>query len=319
MENRHENSVGATVRTVASAALRLAICDRSVLLLAAMFMAMAIISAYLGWSATHTLDAIFRKAVPVLIELKLPIPLNPALETSPLAPLRNMTTYVSLLGALSALVLGGQMIAADRKSGVLPLIVSRPVGRVAYAAGKILALVAAIATLLVLSAAVNALSMLLLPGQVLTGEVWRGLADFYGVSLVYLVLFGLIGSYFAIVCGSESLALLIPVTLWLLLTFVVPQLTANINPMAALNPIKAVVPPLGGSFFSVVDQVLGPVSVTEVYRSLSGRILGFAPAVGTARGLANGLTILLLGNLLLGAAVLFAMQRFDASRSDYHD
>ena len=158
---------------VATAALRVAIRDRTVIWLTAMFLAMVLVSAYLGWSATHTLDGIFQKAVPVLKSLGREIPVNPALEVSPLSDLRNMTTYVSLLGALAAIVFGTQLVGADRKSGVLPLILSRPVSRWSYAMGKILALFLAISALLVVTAGVNAFTMLLLPGQSLRSEERR--------------------------------------------------------------------------------------------------------------------------------------------------
>ena len=191
-------------------ALRVAIRDRTVVWLTAMFLTMVLVSAYLGWSATHTLDGIFQKAIPVLKSLGKDIPVNPASEVSPLSDLRNMTTYVSLLGALAAIVLGTQLIGADRKSGVFPLIASRPVSLTSYALGKILALFIAIAALLAVTAAVNALTMLLLPGQSLTVADWEHLSAFYGVSALCLVAFGLIGLYFSVVAKSESLALLIP-------------------------------------------------------------------------------------------------------------
>jgi ABC-type transport system involved in multi-copper enzyme maturation permease subunit len=304
---------------VASAALRVAIRDRTVVWLTAMFLAMVLVSAYLGWAATHTLDGIFQKAVPVLKALGRDIPVNPALEVSPLSDLRNMTTYVSLLGALAAIVLGTQLIGADRKSGVLPLIVSRPVSRTAYALGKILALIIAVVALLAVTAAVNALTMLLLPGQTLTPSDWQHLLAFYGVSALCLIAFGLIAMYFAVVARSESLALLIPVTIWLAMTFVLPQLTSNTNPMNALNPIKATVVPTTGSFFDVTATLLGPLSLMDIYRSLAATILGFTPGVHLPQSTTSGVLIYLGVILMVIYAIVRAVRNFDASRSDYND
>jgi ABC-type transport system involved in multi-copper enzyme maturation permease subunit len=278
-----------------------------------------LVSAYLGWAATHTLDGIFQKAVPVLKALGRDIPVNPALEVSPLSDLRNMTTYVSLLGALAAIVLGTQLIGADRKSGVLPLIVSRPVSRTAYALGKILALIIAVVALLAVTAAVNALTMLLLPGQTLTPSDWQHLLAFYGVSALCLIAFGLIAMYFAVVARSESLALLIPVTIWLAMTFVLPQLTSNTNPMNALNPIKATVVPTTGSFFDVTATLLGPLSLMDIYRSLAATILGFTPGVHLPQSTTSGVLIYLGVILMVIYAIVRAVRNFDASRSDYND
>ena len=304
---------------VATAALQVAIRDRTVVWLTAMFLAMVLVSAYLGWSATHTLDGIFQKAVPVLKALGKEIPVNPALEVSPLSDLRNMTTYVSLLGALAAIVLGTQLIGTDRKSGVLPLIASRPVSRTSYALGKILALIIAIVALLAVTAAVNALTMLLLPGQTLTLSDWKHLSAFYGVSALCLIAFGLIGMYFAVVARSESLALLIPVTIWLAMTFILPQLTSNTNPMNALNPIKATVVPTTGSFFDISATILGPFSLMDIYRSLAAAILGFPPSVHMAQSTTSGVLIYLGVILLAAYGIVRAVRNFDASRSEYND
>lgn len=304
---------------VASAALRVAIRDRTVVWLTAMFLTMVLVSAYLGWSATHTLDGIFQKAIPVLKSLGKDIPVNPASEVSPLSDLRNMTTYVSLLGALAAIVLGTQLIGADRKSGVFPLIASRPVSLTSYALGKILALFIAIAALLAVTAAVNALTMLLLPGQSLTVADWEHLSAFYGVSALCLVAFGLIGLYFSVVAKSESLALLIPVTIWLAMTFVLPQLTSNTNPMNALNPIKATVVPTTGSFFDITSTILGPFSLMDIYRSLAATILGFTPGVHMPQSTTSGILIYLAVILIACYGIVRAIGSFDASRSEYND
>ncbi len=304
---------------VAAAALRVAVRDRSVVWLTAMFLAMVLVSAYLGWSATHTLDGIFQKAVPVLKALGKAIPVNPASEVSPLSDLRNMTTYVSLLGALAAIVLGTQLIGADRKSGVFPLIASRPVSRTSYALGKMLALIISVVGLLAFAAVVNALTMLLLPGQALNIADWRSLIAFYGVSALCLIAFGLIGMYFATVSRSESMALLIPVTIWLAMTFILPQLTSNTNPMNALNPIKATLVPTTGSFFDITSMILGPFSLMDIYRSLSATILGFTPGGHVVRSMLSGVAIYVAVILLVAFGILRAVRHFDASRSDYND
>lgn len=304
---------------IAVAALRLALRDRTIVWLAFLFMSMVLVAAYLGWAATQSLDAIYHKAVPVLQALGKPVPSNPALEVSPLSALRNMTTYVSLLGALAALVFGNQLVAADRKSGTLPLIASRAITRASYALGKIAALLIALSGLLLIAAIVNALAISALPGQPLTGVALRDIAIFYSVSALYLTFFGLAGAFFAATCRSEGMALLLPVTIWLALTFVLPQITGNINPMAALNPVSATVPPPGGAFFAAMNTVLGPLSLAEIFRGQASAILGYWPAAGMARSLPIGTSILAAADIACAIAFLRAIYFFDASRSGFDD
>mgnify|MGYP000226861783 CR=1 FL=1 len=54
------------VPVVAMNTLRVALRDRTVLWLALLFLAMVVLSAYLGWSATNTVNHIYTQALPML-------------------------------------------------------------------------------------------------------------------------------------------------------------------------------------------------------------------------------------------------------------
>ena len=192
-----------TLVVLAIAALRVGVRDRTFWWLALLFLALVLVSAYLGWSATATANAVYLKSAAMLQEQGKTVPPNPVVESSPLALLRNMATYVALLGALAGIVLGHQMVAADRKAGVVPLLASRPVGRMTLAISKILALVIAIAGLLALSCAVNAVTMLVISGASLSGEIWLRLGAFCAVSALFVLAFALLGAVCAAVCRSE--------------------------------------------------------------------------------------------------------------------
>ncbi len=303
------------MKTIATATIRNAIRDRTVVWLALMFMAMVLLSASLGWSATDTINQIYTKASLALQADGLAVPPNPVNETSPLALLRNMTTYVSLLGALVAIVLGHQIIIEDRKSGVFPLLASRPISRVTYALGKMIALVVMLTSLLLIAAVTNAITLLLLPALPPTTEDWIAFLLFYALSGLFLMVFGWLAMSTASLFRSETMGLLVPVTLWLTLTFVLPQITSNINPMAALNPVKAMVPPPGGWFFALTGPALAPVSLTSTYRDIAASLLGFAPADSAALGTAAGLSSLIIANFSLAAAACFGVLRLDPTRS----
>ena len=308
-----------TLLVVASAALRTGMRDRTFWWLAFLFLGLVLVSAYLGWSATSTANAVYHEAATLLQSEGKAVPPNPIAEAPPLALLRNMATYVALLGALAGIVLGHEVVAADRNAGVVPLLASRPIDRRTLAVGKIMALVAAISALLALSGAFNAIAMVIVPGPQLDGETWLRLAAFCAVSALYVLVFALLGAACAASCRSKSTALLVPVTMWLTLTFIVPQLTANINPMAALNPLSATAAPPPGPFFAATGAILAPVSVAEAYRVLAGLLLGINPASQGPHAVSGAITTLLLALAAMAAAVVLAVRRLDACRGDYAD
>lgn len=303
------------MRTVAINTLRIALRDRTVLWLAVLFMGMVLVSAYLGWSATDTVNQIYTKAIPVFQLDGRPIPANPTLDMPALSMLRNMTTYISLLGALVAIVLGFQVISEDLRAGVFPLISSRPIPRHQYAAGKLTALFGSVVALLILAGVTTAVTILLMPGTHLAANDWLSLIQFYGVSALFLTSFGSMAMASAAWSRSEAVGLLVPVTVWLVLTFVFPQLSANINPMAALNPVKAMVAPPAGAFFDVVGTILAPISLVSAYRDVAATILGFTPADRSSLGMAGGMTLLVVANVLLGSFAISALRSIPGTRS----
>jgi ABC-type transport system involved in multi-copper enzyme maturation permease subunit len=307
------------VKVSSASAIRVSFRDRTVMLLAVMFIIMVLVSAYLGWSATNTVNNIYDAAVPAMKAQGLAPAANPVGEMPPLSLFRNMVTYVALLGGLAALVLGHQVIAVDRKSGVVPLLLSRPMSRVNLALGKIVAIAATIACLLGIAAIINLLTMMLLPNLAVNGVVVAGLAKFYAVSLLYMLAFSLLGAACAVFCKTESMALLVPVTIWLALTFIVPQVTSNIGPMAALNPLSANLVQPEGLFFTITSTVLGPLSIAEAYRYLASTILEVLSGASTTTTMTGALASLIIANIAMACAVIFAIHRLDANRSDYND
>lgn len=251
--------------------------ERTVALLGAMFIVLVLISAWLGWSATATVDGIYQQATVFLKAAGRTVPPNPVFDMSPLFLMRNMSVYVALIGALSAIVIGNRLVCLDRKAGVLPLIGIRPLSQGDYAIGKIAALGALIAGLSIVAAVAATATFLVLPSIQLSLLQWAQLVGFMVVSAVYMAIFGLIGLATGAWSRSETVGLLLPVTAWLALTFILPQLTANLNPTAAINPISALAAPPDIGFFHWTAQILGPFSLADSFKFASARLLDYLP------------------------------------------
>ena len=291
--------------------------DRTIVLIALLFLVLVMISAYLGWSATTTVDNIYTEAVKVMSAQSQTIPPNPVLQQSPLGLLRNMATYVSLIGALAAIVLGNQLVAGDRRAGLLPLIGSRPVERLSYGTGKALALMALLAFLVAFAALINTATFSLLPQFQLDMTGWLKLGGFYGLSFIYMAIFGFLGMLFAAHSKSETVGLLIPVTIWLVMTFVMAQLTSNISPVAALNPVSALAAPPDGTFFAVTGQYLAPFSLAEAYRVLSAELLDFMPPDYVVRAVIPPIATLGIAAIAAGSLAVAATAHMDMSKGAY--
>lgn len=302
---------------LAGQALKSSARERTVALLATLFLVLVVISAYLGWSATTTVNAIYLRSVEVMAAQGQTVPSNPILDTSPLALLRNMATYVSLIGALAAIVVGYQLVASDRKAGTIPLLGTRLMRALDFGLGKSLALLVAIGGLIGFAALINTATFLVLPEFHLNADGWAKLVGFYTTSGLYMLIFGYFGMAFAARARSETVGLLVPVTFWLTLTFVVPQLTSNINPVAALNPVSALADPPATAFFQATGWALGPFSLAEAYRVVAAQLLDFIPATYVDRSAIPPLASLIIAVLALGVFATLSVARMDMSKGDY--
>lgn len=310
-------AANAPIRLLISQSLATIARERTVALLALLFLVLVVVAAYLGWSATSTVNAIYLRSVDYMTAQGQTIPSNPVLDTSPLALLRNMATYVSLIGALAAIVVGHQLIASDRKAGTMPLLATRPMRGIDLGIAKAVALVIAIAALVTFAAVINTATFLALPEFRLDGAGWSKLAVFYGMSGLYLLVFGFLGMWFGAAAKSETVGLLIPVTVWLTLTFVLPQITSNINPVAALNPVSALAEAPASAFFQVTGWALGPFSLAEAYRVISAQLLDFMPPTYVDRVAIPAAASLLIAAAGVGAIATRAVARMDMTKGDY--
>lgn len=302
---------------IASQSARFVLRERTVALLAVLFVVLVLISAWLGWQATSTVNQIYLQAAAFLAAAGQPVPSNPVLEISPLALMRNMSVYVALIGALAAIVIGNRLVSIDRKAGVLPLIGIRPLHRSAYADGKIAALLGLVLGLIAVAALMAVTTLLLLPALRLTGAHWLQLAGFMAISALYMACFGLIGLAAAAWAKSETVGLLLPVTLWLTASFILPQLTANLNPTAAINPISALAAAPDTGFFHLSGALLGPLSVADAYKFASANLLDYLPQGLSSPSVISPVASLILLTLAAGGLAWRALTRMAMTQGEF--
>ena len=291
--------------------------ERTVAVMAALFVALVLISAWLGWSATVTVNAVYADAARFLAANGQPVPPNPVGETTPLALLRNLTIYVSLIGALSATVVGFRLVASDRRAGVLPLIGSRPLDVWTYATSRLLGLALAMAALVALAAAVSVATFLILPGLQVTAADWLRLALFFVLAWGFVMIFGLVALGATAAAQTEAAGLLIPVSLWLAVSFVLPALTGNIHPTAAINPVSALAAAPDTALFHALGSLFGPLSFAESFKFVAADLLRFLPEGVTPRGLMPPLPGLLLALAAAFAFALRGLSRLDLTKGDF--
>ena len=256
----------------------------SVLLLVAFFALMVLVTAWLGWSATATVNAIYANAAQFLTAAGRAVPPNPVSESAPLTVMRNLGVYISLVGAFSAIVIGQMLIETDRHAGTLPLIGAKPLQRRALAWGKMQALMFATGSMMAVAAIICSATLLAIPSlSVGPGDIIN-LAIFLLAGWAYITAFGFLSLGAAARLPATASGLIAATVVWLVITFVLPELTANIHPTAAINPISTLAATPNTPVFKLLSGVLGPFSIAEGFAWLNGHLMSFLPYALTPRG-----------------------------------
>lgn len=275
--------------------------------LLAVFVAMVSLSSFIGWLTNKNVTGIYRKVK----DQGLTFAPNPFANVAPLYYLRNTVIYLVLVGALLAIVLGVASIIRDRKAHTLDLVLVRPLHSNSYLFGKLAGVTFWLATILFLVSIISWTSIAFILGKPMSGIDTARLGFFFVASLLFLLGFVLLGMICAMYSSRETSALLLPISIWSLITFVLPQLGTADHPVSLLNPVPAIANQ--GGAFSILNSIFSPFSVTEQFKKVSSWILGNPDYVGNPTA---GVAILVVV-VLLGARILLMSKRDRLRRELY--
>ncbi len=150
--------------------------------------------------------------------------LPPMPNLNPISASKGFVNYIGMVGALLAIVLGNTAISKEHKNGTMRLILTRGVFRDAFLNGKLLGNLTILAGITVLTGIITFISLVAIGGAVLTANDVLRLLLFFLMSFLYMGFFTVLSMGVATISSKGSQALLITVIVWLVLSFVFPQI-----------------------------------------------------------------------------------------------
>lgn len=286
--------------------------QHTVVTVVAVLVGVTVLAGVLGWSSAATITRVYDQAVLLLASQGRPAPPDPLGLKPPLSLLSNMTIYVPVVGALLAIVVGHLSLSDEQTSGVARLLHSRLLTRRDYLLGKLVAVTGLLTAALAASLLVSGVSLVVVNRVFPTPDQLLRLLGFYGLSLLYLVVFALVAMVAVLLTRRRSLALLSALGVWLVVTFVVPQFTSGLRPTASLNPLSV---PTGTSqtFFDITSRVRF-LSLSEDFKDASGQVLATGAGQPATATVGQVVPLLVVAAALTGLALVL-VRRHDYSRS----
>ncbi len=293
---------------IARKEFRAAFRNRLFLTITLLFLGLSMLSVYIGSTTKRAEMRIYNETIATLqADGQTTIPSKPEIHT--LTILANLTEYVSIVGAILAIILGYNTLIEERESGGLKLILSRPVYRDQLLWGKWLGNTAVIAVLLGLVFLFNLVLLVVIGGFVPSGVEVLRLFVFVLMALAYMLIFLSMAMFLSIRMSDSATVFLVSLVVWVLLSFVLPQMAeTQMANSSVVNGISGAVNQIPQD--TAVSQFINALSPTWHLRNIGGQLLQFAPGSGAISGgimLSHVLTTLLV---LLAPTVAFVAAGF---------
>jgi ABC-type transport system involved in multi-copper enzyme maturation permease subunit len=287
--------------------------ERTFLVLLVVFSVMTLASAYISWSSQNTINQVYAAAAEQMLKAGNVAPPSPFADYPHLSLVKNMIIYIVLIGGLLAISVGYAAGTREKKSGVVKLLFSRPVSKRDFLLGKLLAISIVLVAVMLLAAAMSAISSAFFVSLNLQDLI--RLFSFYGFSWIYLIGFASLGFGFALIKDDDVVALLIPIIIWIVITFALPELTSALYPTASLNPTLPQTDILQSPTLQAINGMVYPFSISEHYKETAASILDIKTADTGApvNHISNGFTVLYFMILCLAVSSM-AMHSLDKSR-----
>lgn len=211
-----------SVRTLAGKEIRDALRSRLFLIILMMLLALVVVSVVLGTFQVRVNVDSYNQSVALLKSIgKTNFPSAPNLN--PLSASKSFTNSIGMLGALLGIVLGNAAIRREREAGTMRLILTRQTSRGAVVSGKALGNLMLLFAISVLFYGLSAAAVPVIGHWNLTPDEVLRLMMFFLVGFLYMMFFFLTSMLLTIALNSSEKALLLTVTIWLILSFILPQ------------------------------------------------------------------------------------------------
>lgn len=180
--------------------------------------------------ALHEQQVDYQSAKELLLSLgKLPDQLI-APNFQPLLLLRGFIEYVEIIGAVLGIILGHRTITYEKGAGSLPILLTRPLGKLTLLSGKIIANLILISIVLMVMFTVGTLAITLVGTVSLSLDDLTRIAITLFSAIVYVGCFLLLGLLLALWIKRPAHAILVALSLWLTFILITPQIGDTLDP-----------------------------------------------------------------------------------------
>lgn len=136
----------------------------------------------------------------------------------------DFSTVIAILMSLLALVFSFDLFTSEREEGTMKLVFTNGISRSAFLTAKFLGVVITLVPILLFSFILSTLIVVLNPSITFTSVEWIGIILLFLASILYLMVFILLGMTISALSKKSSTAIVVSLLSWVWLLFLVPDI-----------------------------------------------------------------------------------------------
>lgn len=263
------------IMTLARKEVKTAFRDHIFLIVTGLFVLLSVISVYIGSSTKNAELQAYRDIVQMLkSQGATSLPSPPVFYT--LSVLKNIISYVSMIGAVVAIFLGFESFSGERNNGTLKLIAARPVYRDQIVTGKLLGGGMVIGILLGVILIFNLVLFVIVSGMTPGINEIARLMSFFLIAFTYMMVFYTATMYVSLKTNDSAFGFMLMMLIWLTISFVLPQLAESQRSFAyALNAAAQTVTQVPSD--TVVSKMIELFSPAAQFQNIGKDLLQVIP------------------------------------------
>ncbi|MCK5135240.1 MAG: ABC transporter permease subunit [Bacteroidales bacterium] len=228
--------------------------------------------------------------IPALTEGKASLRDNPFLNSFFSIDFINI---LSILISLLALIFSYDLFTREREEGTMKLSLSKGISRTQFLLGKISGVLLTLLPILILCYLLSILIIVLSKGISIGGENWINLLLIFGFSIIFMLLFVLMGAFISSRTKHSSTSIVVNLLCWIWFIFLVPNLATFISEsyvrVQLYDNVEYAVKELNQEYNNIFHNEIGPEIDKELnmtnrsWWNMNGGYDGYMETSGTAK------------------------------------
>ncbi|MDL2304038.1 ABC transporter permease subunit [Bacteroides sp. OttesenSCG-928-D19] len=149
----------------------------------------------------------------------------------------DFATVIAIVISLLALVFSYDSITREREDGTMKLVMTNAVSRITFLIGKLAGLLLTLLPILIFCYILACLIIIFNPNIQLTASDWTGIALLLLTSIVYMLVFIILGMFISSLTTQSSSSIVLCLLCWIGFLFIVPNMATYLSKSISRTPL----------------------------------------------------------------------------------